>query len=277
MDKCEIEKLQNVQLEIMDFIHDICVKNSIPYYLVGGSVIGAVRHKGHIPWDVDIDIGMHRENYDRFREYCLTHKFENYSYHDYTNTPNFIPPHALLCKNGTAVRTKFSKYNKRQREYGIFVDIIPLDNAPSDIKELRKLEKKIRFVQKIKARKVCYFYNDFSAHKAQHIIKKMISMSLFWISINRLNALEDKTMRLYNGSTSDLWVAMAGRYSFDKECKPKTIYGEPTLMEFAGRMYYVPEQAHEYLSMTYGDYMKIPSFEVQNEGYSYYETITFEE
>ena len=64
----ELKKLQDTQLKMMDLIHDFCVKNDIKYYMIGGTLLGAVRHKGFIPWDLDIDIAMMREDYNKFKK-----------------------------------------------------------------------------------------------------------------------------------------------------------------------------------------------------------------
>jgi len=276
MTKEEFHRLQNVELEIMDEIHRICTENDIEYFLIGGSAIGAVRHNGMIPWDVDIDVGMTRPDYERFGEYCRNKLHSDlYEYHDWHNTKDYIPPHGTFCKKGTEIRTVYAKYNKREREYGIFVDIIPHDNAPNSEKKVKKLEKKLRFVQRIKDRKICYFYNDYDNHKMEHIIKLIISKALFWISIKRLNMLEEKIMRSYENVNTDYLAAMAGKYSFAQENRPKKVYGTPLLVPFSGRHYYVPEKVDEYLTITYGDYMKIPPIDEQKINYTYFEKVKF--
>ena len=264
-------KLQNTEIEIMDEIHKICCEQGIRYYLIGGAAIGAIRHKGPIPWDVDIDIGMPRKDYVHFRAYCLEHLCgTNYEYHDWTNSDYYIPPHCLFCKKGTTVRTVYSQFNKKQREYGAFVDVIPLDNAPDNPKELIRLEKKLRRIQRLKARKVCYFYTDFKNHKLEHIIKFIFSKLLFFLSIEKINELEEKVMMTYDHVNTGYMASMAGKYNFKRETKPNWIYGRPTLADFAGRKYFVPEHIHEFLTINYGDYMKLPPKEEQQMNYDYF-------
>lgn len=277
MDKKDIEKIRLVQLEIMDIIHNICEENNFTYYLMSGSVLGAIRHKGFIPWDVDIDIGMPRDDYDKFKAYCLNNDIGPYTYYDHTVTRDYIPPHALVCKNGTSLTTRYSKYNTLQREHGIFVDVIPLDNAPAQAADLRRLEKKYERVQSLKERKINYRYRPFWAQPIKHGVKLLLKWALFGISLKRINIIEDSVMRTYNGAETEHWVAMGAGYRFDKEYMPKRIYGTPQLAEFEGRKYYIPECADEYLKLMYGDYMTLPPLEVREAGCNYYESVSFTE
>ena len=274
MNNSDLLLLQKTQLEIMDEVHKICIENHLIYYLIGGSAIGAIRHQGPIPWDVDIDVGIPRSDYIRFREYCIDNLDDSkFEFHDWTNSEDYIPPHALLCKKNTRVKTIYSDYNKKQREYGAFVDIIPLDNVPSNIKARNVLEYKLRLIQRIKSRKICYFYDDFSNNKLKHIIKTIISKLLFFISVKQLNELEEKVLMSYYNDDTGYMGSLAGRYSFEKECKPCWVFGNPQLVCFSGREYYIPEHIHEFLKMQYGDYMKYPSIEEQQANLNYYTEI----
>lgn len=98
---------------------------------------------------------------------------------------------------------------------------------------------------------------------------------LFWISVEKLNQIEEKVMMTYALKDTGYMASMAGRYGFDRECKANSIYGTPQLVPFAGRSYYVPEKVHEFLTINYGNYMQLPPKEEQNANYSYFEEITF--
>ena len=90
MTEQEFKRLQEAQIEIMDEVHRLCEENGIEYYLIAGSALGAVRHGGFIPWDFDIDVGMRRAEYERFREVCLAGLSERCIYRDFRNTPLFV-------------------------------------------------------------------------------------------------------------------------------------------------------------------------------------------
>lgn len=106
----------------MDYIHDVCEKNNISYYIVGGTLIGALRHKGFIPWDIDIDISMPREDYSRFKNIFINEcKESDFEYLDYSILDNFFKPHAIVRKKFTSFRIKDDINSKY--DYGVFVDV----------------------------------------------------------------------------------------------------------------------------------------------------------
>lgn len=123
-----LRKLQLVELEILNEFVRICEAHSLQYYLVGGTLLGAVRHKGFIPWDDDIDVAMPREDYDSFAQIAPQELNSQYFYQSSETDPYYFLTYAKIRKNGTEVyeeRFKNAKFHK-----GIFIDIFPLDFCP---------------------------------------------------------------------------------------------------------------------------------------------------
>ena len=113
MNQQELESLQRVQLTIMDEIHKLCVNNNLRYYLIGGSALGAIRHKGFIPWDVDIDIAMPRPDYELFiTQYCKQIN-PRFSVIDYRDEKNYYPPHALVILNNSVLVQEINELNPK--------------------------------------------------------------------------------------------------------------------------------------------------------------------
>ena len=139
----ELRQIGSVQLEIMDEVHRLCEKHGITYYMIAGTLLGAVRHKGFIPWDLDIDIGMPRQEYDRFRQVCAEELGANCVYLDLDSHPNYIRPHALVMRKDTRLQIKYDDVNPKTMELGIYLDVFPLDNAP-DEESLREKQAKQR-------------------------------------------------------------------------------------------------------------------------------------
>ena len=134
-----LREVQLIQLNMLLKVDEICRLNNIRYYLIGGSALGAVRHKGFIPWDDDVDIGMFRRDYDQFLD--IADKFLDNKYFLQTNRtdPDYHGPYAKLRANNTTYIEKVSRSLGAKIHQGIFIDIFPLDNVP-DKKLLLKLQ-----------------------------------------------------------------------------------------------------------------------------------------
>ena len=145
----ELKELQEIELNIMKSIHEFCEANDIKYVLAYGTLIGAVRHDGFIPWDDDIDIHMPRNDYDRFvkmfPEWGKERNIEIVSSH---TVGNEFPRDILkVCDNRTLLVAKNYKNNCKM---GVFVDIWPLDKMPNDINVIDKLWiESVYFVKKL--------------------------------------------------------------------------------------------------------------------------------
>lgn len=273
MTNSDFRKLQLTQLEIMDEIHRICTLNNIEYYLIGGTALGAVRHGGFIPWDLDIDIAMKRQDYDSFKEACKTELNSRFSYRDYTNTRNFDHPHALVCINNTVLVNKFDKFNPKMENLGIYLDVFPLDNAPTDENLKKKQAEDIIKIKKLKRLKVGMCYQSSLIKKA---VKTLVRALIFWTTTDKLNKKLDECMRRYNDSDTGYLCSMASHYSYEKQYMPRKIYGEPQLVDFEDRKYYAPQMLDEYLTKIFKDYMKLPPIEQQQMNLAVFEEVIFD-
>lgn len=135
-DKETLEKLQQISLEILLDFDRFCTDNSIDYFGCGGTAIGAVRHGGFIPWDDDIDIGMTRENYDRFLELSEHMLSDKYKIVCYKNTRNFPLMNARFTLKGT--RFKEDCFKHLDFDNGIFLDIFCFDSIYDDERKMKR-------------------------------------------------------------------------------------------------------------------------------------------
>lgn len=122
-----ISKLQQCELIIANELKRICEENNIQFFLVAGSMLGAVRHKGFIPWDDDMDFGMTRENYEKFLSVCATSLNSEFELLNWDINEDFPFSYCKLCLKGTCVKESFSS---QKVNTGIFIDIFPFDNVP---------------------------------------------------------------------------------------------------------------------------------------------------
>lgn len=276
MNMSEFKKLQEVQVEIMDEVHRICCENNITYYLIGGTALGAVRHGGFIPWDLDIDIAMPRKDYERFAEVCNYALSERFIYRDYRNTAYFMHPHALVCIKNTSLIISHDKLNSREKSlgaHGIYLDIFPLDTAPADTALQEKQISRIERIKKLKFLKRAFRYRK---DIKNYIIKPIISTMIFWTDIDKLNDEFDKECRRYENLDSGLLCSMASHYKYSKQCMPSSVYGKPKLVSFEGRMYYAPEMLEDYLTRIFKDYMKLPPEEERQANLKIFEEVIFD-
>lgn len=273
MNMDEFKKLQSVQLEIMDEVHRVCCEHQITYYIIGGTALGAVRHGGFIPWDLDIDIAMPRADYERFAQVAPTALTSRYIYRDYKNTPKFMHPHALVCVKNTKLSTRFGYLNPQEEDLGIFLDVFPLDEAPADEALQKEHSEKIMKIKRLKyLRRGLVYRKGF----LQKVLKRARSAMLFYYSIDRINADFEKVCRKYEGSNSGYWCSMASQYRYSKQCMPQEVYGNPQLVEFAGRQYYAPEKLDDYLTRIYGNYMELPPEKERRANLGYFDKVVFD-
>lgn len=266
----EHEKLQNVQLELMDEIHRICEKYQITYYMIAGTLIGAVRHKGFIPWDIDMDIAMMRDDYEKFKIACESENSDQYIYMDYLAAKNYTSPHALFGKKNTHVRFKLDRCNPERECNEIAIDIFPLDNAPDDLAYRKKQAQRLLNLRKFKAYRLPYSY---SLHQWKRTAHYIISAILSFVSVKKLNRYEQRVMQWHRNENTACVCSMASQYAYQKQCMPREFYGKPVLLEFEGRRYYAPKRYEDCLSHLYGDYMKLPSAQQQQESFARYDSV----
>lgn len=272
MTQQQLSQISSIQLQIMDQIHELCVKHSITYYMIAGTLLGAVRHKGFIPWDLDIDIAMPRPEYERFKAVCREELTAPYAYVDLESSRRYPRPHALVVRSDTRVKLKYDHLNPKTMDLGVYLDIFPLDNAPDEEALREKQAKALLRLRKFKSWRLPYSYSYAKWKRWAHYA---VSTLLSWVSIRKINIYQQKLMCQYNGQATQCLCSMASQYAYKKQCMSRQIYGTPVLLEFEGRQYYAPEQYKTYLTQLYGDYMQLPPVEERQANLEFYTSLEF--
>ncbi|OAA86937.1 LicD family protein [Clostridium ljungdahlii] len=255
----DIEKVRYAQLDLLSELKRICEKYNISYFLVGGTLIGAVRHNGFIPWDDDIDVGMFRKDYQRFIKACYIELDSEYKIYDWKIDPASPLPFLKLKIKGTHYREELSK--DILMDDSIFIDVFPFDNAP-DSNILRKIQEiRIYVIRKILLLRCGFSIGDVGR------IKKLLYRILLLISkIRTVNAWKDSCMKImtaYNDVVTKCVVDMCGAYSYKKELKDRKFLQEMKYHKFENLDVCIPKNYDQVLREIYGDYMKLPPVEQQ--------------
>ena len=249
----DLRKVQLTELEVLLEFDRICEKYKLPYLLIGGSAIGAVRHGGFIPWDEDVDVGMLRKDYERFLEVCEQELSNKYFLQTYCTDRAYCGQFAKIRVNGTTFLEVEPSAANPEMHHGIFIDIFPLDHVPDNNVLARLQYTLVRFLNSI------IHTNGATVHKKT--LKNLIKLAYSYpfkllFSKAKLSRLCTRIASWYNDTRRV--TNFFGRYGFAKETAPREWFGKPVLMEFEGHLLPLPEGWHDYLSQIYGDYMKLP-------------------
>ena len=245
-EKMEIKTLQQELLKMMKNFHQVCEANNLKYYLLGGSALGAIRHKGFIPWDDDMDVGMPRYFYDEFCKKAQTILPPYLEIRYYKNT-NKSPFHfvKLINKNTTLIENSYTNYVE-----GVYIDVFPLDNMkPNDVFE------NIRY----KLIKISHsFVMKHASTKKQITIKSKIFTPLAKIlPLKVLHSFLEYLMTKNTDEKSSAFCNFLGSWGL-RELVSKSVFGEPVLYKFEDSEFYGPKNSHAYLTSLYGNYMQPP-------------------
>lgn len=243
----QLQELKQIELNMFQTFIQICSQLNLRYYLLGGTLLGAVRHKGFIPWDDDIDVGMPREDYEVFLEKAPAFMPEHLFIQSINSEPEYLMCFAKIRNsNTTFLETSINHLNIN---HGVFIDIFPLDYYPADEKERKAFEKK---KNQYNARITMEFNLPKGPFKTR---LKLMAIRLLNPSLKK--AIE-KREKLYRSVPASAYMANLGGAWGAKEIVPAQWYGEGTTLEFEGMEVSAPVKYREWLTQVYGDYMQLP-------------------
>lgn len=242
----DIRPLQLRLLQILEKMDKVCKEHNLRYYIIAGTLLGAVRHKGFIPWDDDLDIGMPRKDYEQLikhsqewlpqpLELICTENDDNYPFHF----------GKIQDASTTLIERQHIKYLG-----GVYIDVFPMDGVPSGW-----LAKNLHFMRYEYYKRMLYFvFRD--PYKHGHGPSSWLP--LICQAIYSKKAIQQKMYRLLAGCDYESHNLVAAHGDGRHDIMPKEVYGTPTPIGFEYATVMGPANPHEYLSRRYGEYMVIP-------------------
>lgn len=259
----DLREIQLISVGILEKLVDFLEGNDIHYFLAWGTLLGAVRHQGFIPWDDDIDIMMFREDYEQFVSLAKDGIADNIDILIPNKTPEYYFPNIRVCDNRTIVEQENINYKK----HGVWVTVFPIDFMPEN--------KVTRFIYDFETRLMCsIIYNLLSIKvEANSLFRKTIKyIERFFFPPRRIKSTAikaDRIFKKYDNFKSNYLAIVTTYTSRRKLFKKEWFDAAVTYMPFEGRDYKVPMGYSEVLTSLYGDYKELPPVDQRSPKHNY--------
>ena len=253
MDAVTLKQLQQTEYEILCTVDDFCAKHDIRYALFCGTLLGAVRHQGFIPWDDDVDIAMTRDEYVKFCRCWKEHPAEGYIFQDLESDPYCTISHGKVRKDGTVLLTPAE--NPERGHHGIWIDIFPLDKMGTGMVNgwrVRRQAQKIILLTRARDR----IPSDGAGKRLFRSFVRVVPEAIRQRALKRaITWLVNNDERLKNGY---VWKSLAAGWHIKKWTFPQEMAEAYDTLTFNGRSFPVFRDYRTMLNILYGDYMQLP-------------------
>ena len=260
--KEQLAQLKQLELDMLQAFVEVCRQLGLTYYLLGGTLLGAVRHKGFIPWDDDIDVGMPRKDYEIFIKEGQALLPKHLFIQNLQSDPEYPMCFTKIRNSNTAFIE--SSIAHLHINHGVFIDVFPLDFYP----EKKSIQKCLQCKKKIYELRVGRLYRS---RKRKSFKSNLLSVFALICCPSLKNTIA-KREKMYKDVMASQLLANYGGAWGNKEIVPEEWYGEGTTVMFEGLNVLAPAQYHNWLTQVYGDYMQLPP-EEKRVGHHYVDVI----
>ena len=254
MKRIDTEELKKLQVDILDSFDAFCKKNSINYWLDYGTLLGAIRHKGFIPWDDDIDIAMLRKDYEKAAERFNEQSDGRYHFQTPSNDRATCYPFGKLTDTSTVL----FEYGETGIETGVYIDVFVYDNSPEDTKATAGIFKMRDTLGRIR-RLQLPMRKELGGMK--RLAYQMGSAVLKLVPRGTVNRALDRNARRFEKTDTKKVSSFADPYDPTYFCVEKSVFQDLIEVEFEGKRYPAPRKYDYWLSVLYGNYMELPPIE----------------
>ena len=262
-DTLSLNEIKEIELELLRYIDKICHENEIPYFLDSGTLLGAVRHKGFIPWDDDIDIVIDRKDYKKLLM-LLDNGSDRFNVLSMYNTEGYQYTFAKLVDSNT----KLIEHNTKSiEEMGVFIDLFPMEHLPNRKLSRRIVQAYVKWLRSIES----LLYNDTSDYTKLHGKYKVFCfpyIKLGWQGVQKKLDIYLENLALKD---TDYLVQLLASSNPYRDVK-KDYFEKAIDLQFEGETFKAPIGYKKYLEILYGDYMSLPPEDkrVSNHDFSVY-------
>jgi len=250
----DVNEIQQMELGIMEYIHEVCQKIGVKYFLAYGSLIGAVRHQGFIPWDDDMDICMLREDYEKLQDYLIANPDKRYEVMSYKNNLNYVYPFMKVQDNHTYLLEEDVRIDSNM---GIYVDIFPVDGYEDDVEFKNKMTKLIK-----KRQLSCYTFKGITNTKSVlNSLLRYVSVIIFYFTNTNKYVAQIEELAKSRKVSDYEQVDYLIYKDMNKPVWRREWLEQVTTGIFEGIEFTIPKNYHEILTSDYGDYMQLPPVE----------------
>lgn len=258
------KKIHVEEMRIAKYFISICDKNNYKYFLLGGTFLGAIRHKGFIPWDDDMDFGMPRSDYENLINYLKKNPSSKYQLCTFQDGNNSDYPIKIESTNVKLVDLSIGIEKNRN----VWIDIFPLDGMPKNQIKLNFHKIKLLGLRagfKLSQLSKNVSINNPSRTKSEKVIIKLGKITKIEkiLDEKKMYSKIDKTLKKYNYEDSKFIVNFMGAYKF-KEMFPKEVYEKTKEYLFEDMLMTAPKDYNYVLTQLYGDYLTPPKDEEKN-------------